>query len=304
MDNKPFRTIDEQLDILKERGLLIYDEDFAKECLRQLNYYRLSGYTLTLRKNDQFYKSITFENIMQIYNFDRQLKLLVLNYLEDIEISLRTHIGYVLGNRDLTQSSNLSYLDPSNYVSTTHYDQIQSELTSAIGDNKNEAFIKHHKSKYNGKLPSWVIVETLSFGTLSRLFSSLNQDIKNEICGDYYNHIRPQVIENIMEGLVVLRNICAHHSRLYNRGIPNTPRMPKPENEFYLKQGYEKNEIGKKLFFRLVMIDRITENKDFMNILISDIKQLSNNYPFVKLSHYGFKTNWHDIIYEVNKNYK
>lgn len=301
MDQKPYKTIDEQVEILKDRGLIISDEDYAKRCLTQLNYYRLSGYTLTLRKNNSFYKNITFENVMDIYNFDRQLKLYVLNYLKDIEISLRTHIGYILGSMD---SDKPAYLNAGCYISDAHYNRVLEELKDALADSKNEAFVKHHQTKYRGSLPSWVMVETLSFGALSRLFSSLKQDIKCDICDAYYNQIRPQVVENLLEGLVVLRNICAHHSRIYNRGIPNTPKMSKVDNDFFIDNGYERNEIGKKLFFRLVIIDRLIEDANFLSKMISDIDALSYKYPFVQLRHYGFKADWKNMVSEINKQYK
>lgn len=303
MNPKPYKTIDEQISILEDRGLHIENIDYAKECLTNLNYYRISGYTLTLRKNDKFYKDITFEDVMQIYNFDKELKLIVLKYLEDIELSLRTHIGCVLGRQDTEESTELSYMKIENYVSKEHHDEIMEELKYAIGDNRNEAFIKHHQTKYHGRLPAWAMVETLSFGVLSRFFSSLDQNIKKEICDKYYHGIRPQRIENMIEGLVVLRNICAHHSRLYNRGLPNTPRVSKENLDFYVEKGYEKNDIGKKVFFRFVMMDRLIERNSFVDKLSNDIDDLCRKYPFVRLSHYGFKENWQDIIRELNKEY-
>lgn len=303
MNPKPYKTIDEQISILEDRGLHIENIDYVKECLTNLNYYRISGYTLTLRKNDKFYKDITFEDVMQIYNFDKELKLIVLKYLEDIELSLRTHIGYVLGRQDTEESTELSYMKIENYVSKEHHDEIMEELQYAIGDNRNEAFIKHHQTKYHGRLPVWAMVETLSFGVLSRFFSSLDQNIKKEICDKYYHGIRPQRIENMIEGLVVLRNICAHHSRLYNRGLPNTPRVSKENLDFYVEKGYEKNDIGKKVFFRFVMMDRLIERNSFVDELSNDIDDLCRKYPFVRLSHYGFKENWQDIIRALNKEY-
>ena len=86
--SKPFKTFDEQLEILQERGLNIEDIDLATTILQHLNYYRLSGYTLTLRKNDKFYKGTKLSDIIQIYNFDKELKYILLTHLEDIEISL------------------------------------------------------------------------------------------------------------------------------------------------------------------------------------------------------------------------
>ena len=91
---KPFKTIDEQIELLENRNLIIPDKKMARELLSRLNYYRLSGYTLTLRRDDHFHNGVTFENIMQIYNFDSELRTAVLYLLEYVEVSFRTFIGY------------------------------------------------------------------------------------------------------------------------------------------------------------------------------------------------------------------
>ena len=97
-DIKPFKTIEEQITILKDRGLIIDDEEKAKSFLANLNYYRLSAYTLTLRKEDRFYKNVHFSDVMQIYNFDMELRAALMYLLESIEVSMRTYIGYFHGN--------------------------------------------------------------------------------------------------------------------------------------------------------------------------------------------------------------
>ena len=94
LEVKQFKTIDEQIKILESRGLIIDDREKAKQSLSNLNYYRLSGYTLTLRKNDRFYKNVKFSEVMQIYNFDMELRAALMYLLESIEISMRTYIAY------------------------------------------------------------------------------------------------------------------------------------------------------------------------------------------------------------------
>ena len=87
-DIKPFKTIEEQIAILEDRGLIIEDEDYAKKSLSNLNYYRLSAYTLTLRKDDCFYDNVRFSDVMQIYNFDMELRAALMYLLESIEVSI------------------------------------------------------------------------------------------------------------------------------------------------------------------------------------------------------------------------
>lgn len=191
-----------------------------------MNYYRLSGYSLTLRKNNKFYKGTHFDDILQIYNFDRDLRVLIFSYLEDIEISLRSHVATELDKQDVNPGDTPAYLKQENYNSPETFYMMQKELPNALGDNKNEAFVKHHKTKYNGILPTWAIVETLSFGKLSKLFASLNIDIQKNICKNYYDGLRYNTMQNWLEGIVVLRNLCAHRVRLFNRGIVLKPKFP------------------------------------------------------------------------------
>lgn len=296
MKHKPFKTYDEQVVILEKKGLAIPDKNYALKVLKELNYYRLSGYTLTLRKNDEFYPGITFDDVMQIYTFDRELKLIILKHLEDIEISLRTHIAYELGKEDVNPEDSVGYLKPENYASINHFNSFMTELKSALKDSQNEAFVKHHNTNYSGVLPAWAMVETLSFGAASRLFSGLSIPLQKQICAEYYGGLRPTTIANWLEGLVVLRNLCAHHSRLCNRGIIQKPDFSTDDKKYFVSQGYESNQIGSRLFFRLVILEKISPNPNIHIEIVSDIKQLIEKYPYIKLEHYGFKKNWEEIL--------
>lgn len=293
MEQKPFLTIEEQLDLLESRGLIIDNVDNASACLARLNYYRLSGYTLTLRKGNRFYDNVKFSDVMQIYNFDRELKMLLSQWLEDIEISLRTRVGHELGRISPT-----SYLDVNSFASQLHFNEFREELHHALKNNKNEAFVKHHNSKYDGVLPCWAIVETLSFGALSRLFCNLNVSLKKEVCA-YYSNIRYTYFENWFEGLVVLRNMCAHHTRLYNRGLPNALKFPHEDFRYFQEIGFDQNAIGKKVFFSIVILDRICPENTPM--FINGIKVLIEKYPFIKIKHYGFPNDWEDVLDKINK---
>lgn len=152
MKHKPYLTIDEQIKLLSsDRGLIIDDINRAKEALLNLNYYRLSGYSLKLRKNNKFYKGTHFDDILQIYNFDRDLRALIFSYLEDIEISLRSHIATELGKQDINPDDKPAYLRQENYNSPETFSMMQKELPNALGDNKNKAFVKHHKTKISNE---------------------------------------------------------------------------------------------------------------------------------------------------------
>ena len=293
---KIHKSIPEQIEILKSRNLIIDDPEQAIACLKNYNYYRLSGYSLTLREGSKFYKDVKFSDIMQIYFFDKELKLILLGYLEEIEISLRTYIGYTIGMLDP-----LSHLDQTIYAADALYENMMVELKDCISDNKHEAFILHHQTSYDGVIPCWVIVETFSFGCTSRFFTSLKYDIQKEICTKYFNSIPPKRISSWLECLVVLRNMCAHKSRLINRGFSKVPDFSIDDVRYFKSVGYDPQQIGKRLFFMISLIEKIYPHGSIIDSIKQDLSRLSEKYPFVDIRHYGFKSNWEEILKQISE---
>ena len=120
MADKDFKTIDEQIDILRSRGLTIEDEAGAKDFLLRNNYYRVSGYSLTLRKNDVFAKSATFQNIEDIYNFDHEFRHIILHHIETIEVQMKSIYAY-----EFTKVYGpLGYLDAGNVSNQAKHKEI------------------------------------------------------------------------------------------------------------------------------------------------------------------------------------
>lgn len=293
MENKPFKFINEQIDILKERGLVIEDIPYACRILSHVNYYRLSGYTLTLRKNDEFYKNVTLEQVMQIYNFDAELRVALLYLLEYIEVSFRTHLGYFHSEK----YGLLGYLNKDTFVNESHYVRFYQEIFKLIKENeKNEVFIKHHNEKYDGQFPFWVIVELMSFGCLSRGFKNLHEDVKTSICIEHYSPIPYGYIENWLQGFVVLRNICAHRGRLYNRYITFAPRLSAKDKKLFSNNNLDLNKVTKQIFTYVYIMNKLIDDDIIMDNFVDRLKKLIIKYPFVKLAHYGFNDNWEKFL--------
>ena len=191
-DVKPFKTVDEQIEILLKRGLIVDDVEEAKQLLLNFNYYRISAYSLTLRKNDAFYHNIHFHDIMQIYNFDMELRASILYLLEYIEVSIRTHIGYYHS----AVYGPLGYLDCSTFKEINRYEKFKTDYETAIEEyGYKEVFVMHHKEIYDGQFPVWVLVELLSFGSLSRVFKNLTPEIKMR----YVEIIMVKLVETILK---------------------------------------------------------------------------------------------------------
>ncbi|MBE7065683.1 MAG: hypothetical protein E7384_07740 [Ruminococcaceae bacterium] len=290
---KPFKTIEEQLSILRERGLIIDDEGLAKKFLSNLNYYRLSAYTLTLRKDNIFYNNVYFSDVMQIYNFDMELRAALMYLLESIEVSMRAYIGYFHGK---TYGA-LGYYDSCSFEDEERYNKFTNDYLKAIAEyGDKEVFVQHHQDVYDGKFPIWVLVELLTLGTLSRLFKNLPKEIRDEICKQNYGKINDDYIGNWLQGCTILRNICAHRGRLYNRQIPFSLRMGKKDKRFFLEHGISINKASKQLFAYLIVIKKMIPNEQVWNTFVERLCNLITKYPFVRLDYYGFTEDWKELL--------
>ena len=152
-------------------------------------------------------------------------------------------------------------------------------------------------------MPAWVMVELLSFGDLSSLYSGLSKDIKKVLTAEYYSGCRFDYLENWLEGLVILRNFCAHHKRLYNRGFPVTPRITEHDYDYYIKLGYQPEEIGKRLFFRIVILCRLLNTEAEQSKFLDKLSSTFDRYPSVQIKRYAFPRNWRQVIEDINSNY-
>lgn len=213
--SKDAHTYQEQLDLLKARGLVVADEPSALHCLEHHNYYRLSPYRFPFTppgNRDVFRPGTTFEQLWALYTFDRQLRHLVIEACKSVEISLRSRWAYEVGHR----LGPLGYLENAHFSTPLVYARTLVKLHDEMERSK-EDFIKHHR----GTLlmpwpPAWVIVEIASFGNISTLLSQLRQSAIRQAIAEPFG-MDEQAFCSLMHHLSVLRNTAAHHSRLWNR---------------------------------------------------------------------------------------
>lgn len=234
---KPHLTLAEQVELLQSRGLQIPNAELAMRWLGAVGYYRLSAYWYPYRillegsanREDRFVTSTSFDQVIELYEFDRRLKLLVLDALERIEIAMRFRVGYTLGRR-----SAYAHLEPSaldgNFATAqsgkgkpSSYEDWLTKVLAAQ-DKSREDFVVHFRTKYDGRLPVWVATEILDFGCLSFLYAGLKRLDRDEIAHnlgvlDDQGAGNGKALANWMHVLNYLRNTCAHHARLWNRNM-------------------------------------------------------------------------------------
>lgn len=299
---KEFKTHEQQIEILKSRGMVFKDDTFAIQKLKQLGYYRLSGYWYRMRQfgtdnqtpKEQFNPDTTFELVIQLYEFDEHLRHLVLAELAPVEQAIRALIGYELGKVDRLAHLNAHQLGPNandptgrkTPGSTAHEDWLQRYHT--LADNSREDFVKHHKDHYNNEIPIWAAVELMDWGTLSHLYRISPQHTRNTIakeCG-----LTAAQLGSWLKSLNVLRNLAAHHARLFNRVYDIKPKSNKSKMLSHL------GSTSNRLFGQLTLILYLKKqlNLPNQNLLLELLTQYPEN-RIIPISSTGTPPNWQSL---------
>jgi abortive infection bacteriophage resistance protein len=284
------KTFDEQLEILQNKGLIIRNKDFALKKLSSINYYRLSAYFepfeygKTTDRANIFLDDVKFEDIVSLYDFDIKLRMIVFEAIEEIEIYIRTQITYCHSQKYGT----FGYLQSAHFKRNHNLDfdelmtSIQKDVRNAL---KHETFALHFKRKYNTtNFPIWAMVEVISISTLSKLYKFLTSDDKKEVIKEIPN-INKDIFENWLHALSVVRNICAHHSRLWNKTLSIKFVVPKNITFF-------QNIRHDKSFFALSVISYILNFIGDKSDFVEKIKNILEQNPKVNAKSMGFIDDW------------
>jgi abortive infection bacteriophage resistance protein len=288
---KPALSIEEQIQQLQERGLIIDDLSIAKHYFSHVSYYRLAGYWWSMQDdkvNHIFKPNSHFSNVVNLYNFDRELRILLFDVIEKIEISLRTKLIYHLSHEfdPWWFQNNDLFIDIQAHVKTLA--TLQEEI-----ERSKDTFIKEHKKKHKDDKrfpPAWKTLELTSFGALSRLYGNLknNIDAKNIIAKEF-GAVNHTYLPSWLQSITQIRNYCAHHSRLWNRNLPGTPKiLSKPPLPWLSDVPTD----TQKLYLHLCIMRYMLNIIDPQNNLTLQLKSLLGKYPNIDLNALGFKVNW------------
>jgi abortive infection bacteriophage resistance protein len=281
---KSHLSYEKQIELLQNRNLTIVNRDFAIKKLQHLNYYRLSSYYYPFYETKDWFKTdTTFENILQLYYFDKDLRHLIFFAIEKIEIYIRTQISFTISKHNEV----FGYTDKNIFHSETFHSSILETITSETNRSK-EIFVKEFFNTYDEEyLPVWSMVEIISFNTLSKIFANLKESYRQEIVKDI--DVKPFVFQRWLHTLTYIRNICAHHSRLWNKILAIEPMVPKNQKLF-------KTIDNNKVFFVLTMIEYILIKIDSEEFSFKyELKQLLKRYPSIDKKAMGFVENWEEL---------
>lgn len=303
---KIFKTINEQIDILKDKGLIIEDEDYAKETLLRENYFFIMGYRhlfMKSSKENKFIAGTTFDELYALFTFDRSFRNIIFKNVLVIENQLKSVISYQLSKKYGYRERD--YLNPNNFnyipEKRRQVNDLLGKMKRQIKDNAvNHTATKHYINNY-GYIPLWVLVKVLSFGIVSELFSILKKEDQYDIVELY--DLDVNVFVNYLSSLSNYRNLCAHEDILYNnrtqKSILDTKyhrllNIPIMDNEYI----YGKNDL-----FSVVIMMKSMIKKDEFDLFekeISDlIDELDNKLKSIEINKIldcmGFPKNWKEL---------
>lgn len=302
---KEFRSYNEQIKILENKGLIINNKEHALHTLKHAGYFLLiNGYKKPFKQNDGKYKNGThFEDIEHLYQFDEKLRILTLEHLLSIERRVKSSIAYHFSQdcKGENQYFNVNNYDYNNDVKKIQeINRLVSILIEAYSDNKH-SYISHYKKNHDGEIPLWVLINAMTFGQVSKMYSLLKMSTRQKISGDFHLD-SDKDMGKILNMITLFRNVCAHNERLYDystqTGIDLKYISPYVKNKNYNYERERKRYFGLFYCFQRLVHGReaYAFSEDLKNLIEkADIINNANISPII-IREMGFPEKWTEIF--------
>ena len=285
------KSITEQIELLESREMQFRDISKAPHFLANISYYRLKGYWWEMQEDFEdhlFLEETFFEDVIDLYNFDRNFRLIVFNAIERIEISLRTKLIY---HMSLAYGSEW-YLDKTHFHSERHFEDFVDKIKNDIEDSSEEFIVKHFINHPNEEPESWKALEIITLNTLSKLYDNLKPQLpqKSKIANEFGLNSSKD-LSSWLRTITFIRNLIAHHSRLWNRVMINKYSWPTNTREPLLSY-YPNEERRKKIFPIIAAIIYINDRISPGNSLKQELFDLFTEFPNTPIYKMGFPPKW------------
>ena len=327
---KPALTIDEQIQLLTDRNLIIKDKNRAARYLEVISFFRLSAYMrpfqIKIDINHGFRSETTFKQIVDLYAFDRELRLMVMDASERVEVAIRSticnHMGpeygahwYIeralfrgdynhsrlirdLENRQGDEKRSLEN-DVQRILNSRNLDETVKQ--QRIESREKENYLRFYSSQYDSPAlpPGWAMVEELSLGALSHLYRGIARDSDKKMIATRFN-LPHHILGSWLHTLTFIRNCCAHHSRLWNRELSISPKLPNrglwpDQNETIPTTPIRP---ARRIFIVIMMLDHLMKQVSPDSLWLKRFYGLLKKYPDTQLTMMGFPENWQDFLPE------
>lgn len=335
--SKPAKNNTELIEEWKNRGLNIPDEQRAQHYLDFISYYRLSAYTIPfqdpkLQQNHCFKPNTSFDDILNLYIFDRELRLLIMDAIERIEVAVRAQICNV---HSLSSKGNgqvhgaFWYLDGQHFLRKFSHFRLLANIERQLSDEKErldrdiknitkrpnltpqqqqklienankENFLRHYLSQYDEPRlpPCWMMTEMLTWGELSHLYAGLQSAaIKKKIAVNL--GVNAEILESWLKALNSIRNICAHHGRLWNKELGVAIKIPNSRKIKWLSQRPQLGNVQfeRRVYSILTALQTLLYSVSPHSEWAKRLKALMDKYPNVPRVNMGMPTDWDTDVF-------
>ncbi len=327
---KPSISVDEQVALLQGRGLSIQDPQRAKSYLEVISFFRLSAYMrpfqIAFDENHTFKENAEFKQVVALYAFDRELRLLVMDAIERVEVAIRAMTNNVMGPKYQieadTHSGSHWYLNNRHFkrdydhhrLLNTLQDKLNKERGLLARENtkidrssfeqvkkddlkdlkQRENYCRYYVNNYNvpDLPPSWAIIEELTLGELSHLYKGLAKDSDRKAISKRFKAPQDK-LASWLHTLTFIRNCCAHHARLWNRELPIAPKLMR-DPEWQLPTVIPNSQIqpAKRLFAVLLLLAYLMKQVSPDSKWINKLLKLITDHPDVPVKNMGFPDGW------------
>jgi len=297
--DKPAIEIADQIELLKARGLHFQDEKRAAHFLEAVSFFRLTPYMKPFQHSNDpehtFLKGTGFKNLTRLYDFDRRLRLLVMDAVERIEVAVRAVISH---HMSVQYNNPHWYMDRTLFWSGEKHQELLAQIRhaqkKASNHNRVESYARHYVKTYCTPelIPGWAMIEELSLGDLSYLYSNLKENADKKSIARKLNLQMP-LLKSWLHSLTTIRNICAHHSRLWNRKLGVSPELPKSRNRNMQWVNSQPNQLNSKRIYPILCIlcylmRQVSPNTSWDTRFLD----LLNEFPEIDQPAMGFPSDW------------
>ncbi len=312
--SKPFLSITDQLALMKSRGVVVTDEPRASACIERVGYYRLSGYSYPFRHfaqvvdvtgkmvdtvSNDFLPYTNFNTIMDLYVFDKKLRLLMLDAIERVEVGLRVGIGHMLGRRDPLAHLNSDQLHGNftkkmNTRGKTAHAEWMARYNECVR-RSSEEFVAHFQRKYpQSQLPIWIAIELWDFGLTSRFLEGMKHNDRLELARSF-GIPREDLLLSWIRAINNIRNVCAHHGRLWNTPVVDYPKATKfgeiPQFDHMVGKVNEQTRLYYVAGILRYLLLKINPTTTWSNRLKEHLATFPHLHP-ISIQQMGFPANW------------
>lgn len=275
--------------MLKARGLGFKDELEAEGVLQSVSYFRMACYwrAKEVDADRNFEAGCWFEDFVDLYLFDKELRALIFRAIQDVEIALRSRIVNVFS---MAQGA-FWFMDAGKFVNASVFGFTLTKIQEELG-RSNEDFLSEHSAKYSSPSmpPAWKTMEVASFGTLSKMYKNFGDVAAKKLVARSFGLPQYTYLESWVRSIAVLRNCCAHHARVWNRRFAMMPQVPGR-----LPLGWIGNAGSirpQKLYAQLCILAYLEQSIHPCGEFVSELKALLRKFPMVDVRGMGFPVRW------------